>query len=468
MKSKNIFIVFFLIIHSLFVLVHGSSVELHQGDKVVFFGDSITRMGARSGGYVDIISQTIATEKPDMAIQIIGAGVSGNKTPDLLRRLDRDVLSHNPQVVVIYIGINDIWHWSKPHPVTKEPRKGTTAEDYNNHLRELVEKIKAANARVVLCTPTVIGENLGNENPNNQRLDQYSDIVRQVAKETGSDLIDLRQIFCEYLMENNTLNKARGILTGDSVHMNEAGNQLIASSILSEFGVMPEQLQKSQLGDLDIYLCIGQSNMAGRAAIPKDAQEALENVYLLDLEDKWTPAINPMNQYSTIRKDLKMQKLSPSYSFAQKMRDSNKRAIGLILNAKGGSKIESWEKGGTFFDEAIRRVKAAQAPGMTLRGIIWHQGESNYQDEEYLSKLVQLIIDFRAELNAPELPFIAGQINNIPLINDQLVLLPQQLPNTAYVSSEGLVTSDKWHFDTKSILELGNRYAKAMLKLQKQ
>ena len=83
---------------------------LKKGDKIVFLGDSITQFGERPGGYVKLVRQYLAQKHAELQLEVIGAGISGHKVPDLEKRLDRDVLAHKPQVVVIYIGINDVWH----------------------------------------------------------------------------------------------------------------------------------------------------------------------------------------------------------------------------------------------------------------------------------------------------------------------------------------------------------------------
>ena len=96
---------------------------------------------------------------------------------------------------------------------------------------------------------------------------------------------------------------------------------------------------------LDLYLLIGQSNMAGRAPFTEEEAKPLENCYLLNNEDKWEIAKNPLNRHSTIRKGLNAQKLNPGYSFTKVMLAENgETPIGLIVNAKGGSKIEEWAK----------------------------------------------------------------------------------------------------------------------------
>jgi len=215
-----------------------------------------------------------------------------------------------------------------------------------------------------------------------------------------------------------------------------------------------------------IYLLIGQSNMAGRAAFTKAEAEPIARCSLLDREGKWTPAKNPLNIYSTIRKGAGMQKMNPGYMFARTMLEKNKAiSIGLVVNAKGGTSIKSWAKGTKFYKDAVKRTKLAQKTGV-LKGVLWHQGESDSKDAKYLDKLKALIADLRKDLGQPDLPFVAGQVNKVPLINDQISKLPKAVEHTGFTSSEGLTCKDRWHFDSKSMRLLGKRYAEAMLKIQ--
>ena len=155
---------------------------------------------------------------------MIGAGVSGNKVPNLQARLDKDVLSKKPTLVVIYIGINDVWHGEK------DPARGTPKDKFEGGLKEIVKKIQDGGARVVLCTPTVIGEK--KENKLDPLLDEYADLSRGVAKETGSPLCDLRKAFRDHLAKTNADDKEKGVLTYDRVHLNDAGNKLVADTVL--------------------------------------------------------------------------------------------------------------------------------------------------------------------------------------------------------------------------------------------
>lgn len=218
---------------------------------------------------------------------------------------------------------------------------------------------------------------------------------------------------------------------------------------------------------LHVYLLMGQSNMAGRAPFAQEDAGVIDRCYLLNADEEWEPAQNPLNRYSTIRKGIEMQKMGPGYSFAKAMLAKDKSiSIGLVVNAKGGTNIDQWRKGTLFYKESLRRAKDAQKTG-TLKGILWHQGESdNKMPDGYLQKLQSLIQDIRGDLGLPNLAFIAGQVNDVKLINDQIARLPETVPATGFVSSDGLQVMDRWHFDTKSIKILGERYAKEMLRVQ--
>ena len=207
--------------------------RLNDGDTVVFFGDSITRQGEEADGYLTLFRQALTTKRPDAGIKVIGAGIGGHKVPDLEERLDRDVLAHHPNVVVIYIGINDVWHSIRD--------QGTEVGRYESGLRSLVKRIRATNARVILATPSVIGEKKDGENELDAMLTDYSNVSRRVAEEEGVDLLDLRQAFLVHLAEYNVANIEKGVLTTDGVHLSDAGNRFVAARMLEATGIVPSK-----------------------------------------------------------------------------------------------------------------------------------------------------------------------------------------------------------------------------------
>jgi|LakMenEpi03Aug12_release.lakeMendotaPanAssembly.Ray.scaffolds.fasta_scaffold342191_2 lysophospholipase L1-like esterase len=205
-----------------------ASAQLKDGETMVFLGDSITQAGDAERGYVDLFRKAVAAKRPNSGIKVIGAGISGNRVPNLIDRLDRDVLSHKPNVVVIYIGINDVWHSTQG--------KGTPISDYGSGLRSLITRCTAAGARVILATPSVIGEKTDGSNSLDKMLDEYSAVSRKVAAETSSTLLDLRTAFLSHLKSYNIANEPKGILTSDEVHLNEEGNRFVARRMLEAVG----------------------------------------------------------------------------------------------------------------------------------------------------------------------------------------------------------------------------------------
>lgn len=215
---KNRFLIAILLIMTL------SEFSCRSDRKIVFLGDSITDEGNQPGGYVDILRNALPHDEGNSATIVLGAGIGGNKVPDLQARLDRDVLSQHPTHVVIYIGINDVWHFTME-------MGGTPKESYEAGLNDLLARISGAGARALLCTPSVIGEKTNGGNAQDTMLDQYADISRRVASSAGVPVCDLRKAFVEYLATHNPDNKESGILTRDGVHLNETGNKFVADQL---------------------------------------------------------------------------------------------------------------------------------------------------------------------------------------------------------------------------------------------
>ena len=191
--------------------------------KIVFFGDSITQLGVQPKGYVSEIQKYITENLPGR-YEAIGAGISGNKVYDLYFRFE-EMLALKPDVVVFYIGINDVWH-------KQGAGTGTDADKYTRFYEKMIEKLKAQNIKVVVCTPSVIGERTDSSNPQDGDLNFYSGIVRNLAAKHGLDLVDLRKEFLAYNLKNNPDNADRGILTNDRVHLNERGNAFVAEQMI--------------------------------------------------------------------------------------------------------------------------------------------------------------------------------------------------------------------------------------------
>jgi hypothetical protein len=228
-----------------------------------------------------------------------------------------------------------------------------------------------------------------------------------------------------------------------------------------------------------LFLLVGQSNMAGRGAVEDQDRTPHPRVLMLNKAGEWVPATDPLHF------DKPAAGVGLGTSFGKVVAEANPGVtVGLIPCAVGGSPIDAW-KPGVFYpptkshpwDDAIRRAKLALEAG-ELKGILWHQGESDSNDKlapGYAAKLDDLIARLRKELDASNVPFLAGQMGvfaDNPWSDAKKVVdgahqqLPARVPRTAFVSAEGLKhKGDKVHFDSPSLRMFGQRYAEAYFKL---
>lgn len=195
--------------------------------KVVFFGDSITQAGMSPGGYIKLIDTIIQKEGLTNNYDLIGAGVSGNKVYDLYLRVETDVLEKSPDIVIIYIGVNDVWH-------KMTGGTGTDYDKFGKFYDAIVKKIKASGAKIILATPAAIGERTDHSNQQDGDLNLYCNWIKKYAAENALQLVDLRGGLLEYNLKNNPENKEKGILTSDRVHLNPDGQKFVAEAMWNE------------------------------------------------------------------------------------------------------------------------------------------------------------------------------------------------------------------------------------------
>lgn len=223
----------------------------------------------------------------------------------------------------------------------------------------------------------------------------------------------------------------------------------------------------------DLFLLIGQSNMAGRGTmLAADSLWRPDGVRLLDSTGRPVQATQPLNRYSTIRKSLSVQGVGPGVGFADLLREKTGRSLLLVVNARGSSALREWMPGSDYYAEAVRRTRQAMRYG-TLRGILWHQGESDSSSpEEYLDRLAETVAALRRDLGCGDVPFIAGEIapwhRNAGRFNPVIGRIAERIPNSACVSSEGcapLRDSLDPHFGRDGQWLLGRRYAEKTIEM---
>ena len=228
-----------------------------------------------------------------------------------------------------------------------------------------------------------------------------------------------------------------------------------------------------------VFLLAGQSNMAGRGEVTDVDLRVHPRVLMLTKDGDWEYAVDPIHY------DKKIAGTGLAKSFAIELAKLDKNiTIGLVPAACGGSPIATWQPGVYFkrtksfpYDDALARTRRAMQDG-TLSGILWHQGESDARPDNwpvYQPKLEELVTRFRNDLDAPEVPFIIGQLGQFEgkawtearfKINQAQITAAAEIPHAGFVSSDGLTSKpDNTHFDTESLHEFGQRYARRYLQM---
>ena len=219
-------------------------------------------------------------------------------------------------------------------------------------------------------------------------------------------------------------------------------------------------------GNMDLYLLIGQSNMAGRGVLTDSNRVSAEGIFKLDAAGEWQVAEEPIHFDKPTIAGAGL-----AASFARAMADRRKGVpIGLIPCAVGGTSINRWVESGDLWSNAVARTRIALGSG-TLKGILWHQGEGDCSASAapaWGAKFEGMIASFRREFGP--VPFVAGELGRYldntgwPVINAHLHALEGKVPAYRVASSEGLTpNSDNVHFNTESLREFGLRYAEAMV-----
>lgn len=410
----------------------------------------------------------------------------------------RKALAFKPDVTIIMLGTNDSKHGAEGNPKIADnwQHKADFADDYIS----LVAQFRKVNpsTRIFLCLPPPAFA------PNRYGIDgpiikgEIVPLIREVAVQTKAELIDLHTPF-----------EGKPQLFHDRVHPNDAGTRLIAAAVYrvltgrdappgpdTETGATataaastpqpavpaapaPAGVPTPAREEFHIYLLMGQSNMAGRDTRSLDSQTENPRVLALNAEGQWVVARDPLHP----RQGRTLPGVGPGIPFALEMLKADPGVtIGLVPCAVGGTSMRTWGKGAPHYEKAVSQARLAAQAG-TIKGVLWHQGESDTGNKSnadaYEARLTKMLGNLRADLNLPVLPTVVGQLGDFLALTPEkypyaetvrvaIKHVPAVLPGVGYADSAGLGDKgDKLHFSVDAEKEMGSRYAKAMLELQK-
>jgi len=291
--------------------------------------------------------------------------------------------------------------------------------------------------------------------------------------QAGYKLLELPSWFLE--------NKARpsaGRFTFTTFNYFSKESPLLESGLLGPVRLLSG---KESAAQFDLYLLMGQSNMAGRGEV--EAQDTITDprVFMLNKAGEWVPAKSPLHFGQAFAGT------GMGISFGKLMAEKSNQDIGLIPCAVGGTSISMWMPGGYDkvtkthpYNDAVQRARIALQHGQ-LKGILWHQGEADASAEKmqcYSVRFDSLLMNLQKDLSVDirSIPVVVGELGRFyadkaPETKNFNLLLHSMVapyPNMSVVSSEGLThKGDSVHFDAASQRELGKRYADKMIELGK-
>ncbi|PXA05679.1 hypothetical protein DDZ13_02060 [Coraliomargarita sinensis] len=231
-----------------------ANMALEGGESIAFMGDSITQAGHnRKNGYVNLVIEALNHE--GLNVTKIAAGKSGNKSSNMLNRLDQAVISKNPDWMTLSCGVNDVWHFKLV--LGDRTFEGIPLPEYKENITEIIDRAQSAGIKVMILTSTMIGEDQSKEL--NQMLIPYNEFLREIAEEKDCLLADLNadmqaalkelpdvpgkpRNFGKYFYGGDLKNK----LTTDGCHMNKLGNIMMAKGVLRAFGMSELKIKKAE------------------------------------------------------------------------------------------------------------------------------------------------------------------------------------------------------------------------------
>ena len=225
-----------------------AQIAVKSGDKIAFLGDSITAGGwSNPAGYVRLVIAGL--EANGIQATPVPAGIGGHKSDQMLARLERDVLSKQPQWMTLSCGVNDVWHGKGGVPLDDAMAKNGQYDEkvgergtYQQNITAIIDRATAAGVKPVILTATVIQENL--DSKENVLLVPYNEFLRQLAKEKHVPLADLNAMFQERIKAENK--PGVKVLTSDGVHMAGEGDKLMALGVLQALGLNAAELEKAR------------------------------------------------------------------------------------------------------------------------------------------------------------------------------------------------------------------------------
>lgn len=212
---------------------------LNQADRVVVLGDTMALTGNRPQGFVTQLREALDHEETPWFV----VGRSTDRWEHANQRFAEEVLALRPTILIVMLGLNDVWHQSRGHVLEFEKTRRAVLELSNKFFQHTPQGL------LILASPFLIGEKSDGTNSLDRDLGAISDLIAEVAAEvqrqSNSDdtglskvqFLNLRRLAVDYLQQHNPTQKPHSILTVDGIQLNKVGHKFMADLLADYFGL---------------------------------------------------------------------------------------------------------------------------------------------------------------------------------------------------------------------------------------
>jgi len=222
--------------------VQASSPQFQNGDRVCFIGDSITDIGL----YHSYLQLFYATRFPERSIHYFGAGHSGGRSTDCLKRVSWDILPHEPTVATVMFGMNDMGPGSYAQAASVDEAEQAIAKQVGEvqvNYEKLLDALAKENIRLILLGPSIYDDTAQLEKPpvpyRSLALKRWTERLGQIAAQRGAGFVDIGTLMTDINHRIQERNPKATLTSGDRVHGKAPGNIVMAYSILKAQGIDP-------------------------------------------------------------------------------------------------------------------------------------------------------------------------------------------------------------------------------------
>lgn len=210
--------------------------QFKDGDRVCFFGDSITHAGYFIRRVYDYYRNTLGVK-----LEMYNCGVSGNHAFHAIARMEKSLLNFEPTHVVVNFGMNDCGMWLYDGRKVDDECIRQRREQIDGclkNLKTIADTLTEKGINVIFCVPTIYDELTESDSfcleGHQAGLKEFGDRVKVLAENYGGNVIDFNKPMLE--LNKKLFKEGKTLINDDRIHPSLCGHEFMAQIFLKEQG----------------------------------------------------------------------------------------------------------------------------------------------------------------------------------------------------------------------------------------